>query len=141
MNSLLIAVLRPRVTEVVYVLDASAVLAAFFDEPGAEAVADRMDRALLCSVNYSEVVSKLVDRGTPAQQIVEIMGQLDVELVTADRELAMRAGLLRAETRGKGLSLGDRYCLALAASRNAVAVTADRAWADLDIGLSIEMVR
>jgi len=141
MNSLLIAVLRPRVTEVVYVLDASAVLVAFFDEPGAEAVADRMDRALLCSVNYSEVVSKLVDRGTPAEQIVEIMGQLDVELVTADRELAMRAGLLRAETRGKGLSLGDRYCLALAASRNAVAVTADRAWADLDIGLSIEMVR
>ena len=128
-------------TEVVYVLDASAVLAAFFDEPGAEAVADRMDGALLCSVNYSEVVSKLVDRGTPAEQIVEIMGQLDVELVTADRELAMRAGLLRAETRGKGLSLGDRYCLALAASRNAVAITADRAWADLDIGLSIEMVR
>ena len=141
MNSLLIAVLRPRVTEVVYVLDASAVLVAFFDEPGAEAVADRMDGALLCSVNYSEVVSKLVDRGTPAEQIVEIMGQLDVELVTADRELAMRAGLLRAESRGKGLSLGDRYCLALAASRNAVAVTADRAWADLDIGLSIEMVR
>jgi PIN domain nuclease of toxin-antitoxin system len=53
----------------------------------------------------------------------------------------MRAGLLRAGTRGKGLSLGDRYCLALAASRNAVAVTADRAWANLDIGLSIEMVR
>ncbi len=128
-------------TEVVYVLDASAVLAAFFDEPGAEAVAGRMDGALLCSVNYSEVVSKLVDRGTPAEQIVEIMGQLDVELVTADRELAMRAGLLRAETRDKGLSLGDRYCLALAASRNAVAVTADRAWEDLDIGLCIEVVR
>jgi ribonuclease VapC len=123
------------VTEVVYVLDASAVLAAFFVEPGAEAVADKMDGALLCSVSYSEVVSKLVDRGTPAEQIVEIMGQLDVELVTADRELAMKAGLLRAETRGKGLSLRDRYCLALAASRNAVAVTADRALAGLDIGL------
>lgn len=132
---------KPRVTESVYVLDASAVLAAFFDEPGADVVAERMDGALLCSVNYSEVVSKLVDRGTPAQQIAEIMEQLDVEVVLADRELAMRAGLLRAETRGMGLSLGDRYCLALAASRNAVAVTADRAWADLDIGLSIEMVR
>ena len=128
-------------TEAVYVLDASAVLAAFFDEPGAEAVADRMDGALLCSVNYSEVVSKLVDRGTPAEQIFEIMEQLDVEVVPADRELAMRAGLLRAETRGTGLSLGDRYCLALAASRDAVVVTADRAWAALDIGLSIEMVR
>jgi PIN domain nuclease of toxin-antitoxin system len=129
------------VTEVVYVLDASAVLAAFFDEPGAEAVAARMDGGLLCSVNYSEVVAKLVDRGAPAEQIVEIMAQLDVEVVPADRELAMRAGLLRAETRGKGLSLGDRYCLALAASRNAVAITADRAWAELGIGLPIELVR
>lgn len=85
-------------TEPVYVLDASAVLAAFFDEPGADVVAERMDGALLCSVNYSEVVAKLVDRGTPAEQIVEIMEQLDVEVVPADRELAMRAGLLRAET-------------------------------------------
>jgi hypothetical protein len=59
----------------------------------------------------------------------------------ADRELAMWAGRLRAETRGKGLSLGDRYCLARTASRNAVAVTADRASADLDISLSIELVR
>lgn len=127
--------------EPVYVLDASAVLVAFFDEPGADAVAQRMDGALMCSVNYSEVVAKLVVRGTPAEQIVEIMEQLDVELVMADRALAMRAGLLRAETRGTGLSLGDRYCLALAASRDAVAVTADQAWADLDLGLSIEMVR
>jgi len=134
-------VLKPRVTELVYVLDASAVLAAFFDEPGADVVAERMGGALLCSVDYSEVVAKLVDRGSPAEQIVEIMEQLDVEVVPADRELAMRAGLLRAETRGKVLSLGDRYCLALAASRNAVAVTADRDWAYLDIGLSIEMVR
>lgn len=116
-------------------------LAAFFDEPGADVVAGRMDGALLCSVNYSEVVAKLVDRGAPADQIVEIMEQLDVELVIADRDLAMRAGLLRAETRGKGLSLGDQYCLALAASRNAVAVSSDQAWANLNIGLSIEIVR
>lgn len=128
-------------TEPVYVLDASAVLAAFFDEPGADVVAERTDGALLRSVNYSEVVAKPVDRGTPSKQIVEIMEQLDVELVTADGELAMRSGLLCAKTRGEGLSLGDQYCLALAASRNAVAVTADHAWADLDFGLSIEMVR
>lgn len=118
-------------TEVVFVLDASAVLAVFFGEPGAEAVADRMEGALLCSVNYCEVVAKLVDPDTPAEQIVEIMEQLDVGVVPADRELAMRAGLLRAEARGKALSLGDQYRLALAASRNAVGVTADRAWADL----------
>lgn len=62
-------------------------------------------------------------------------------MVPTDSELAMRTGLLHAETRANGLSLGDRYCLALAASRNAIAQTADRAWADLDIGLPIEVVR
>jgi PIN domain nuclease of toxin-antitoxin system len=124
-----------------YVLDASAVLAAFFEEPGADAVAEKMSGALLCSVNYSEVVDKLVDRGIPTDQIVEIMGQLDVEVVPADSELAMRAGLLRAETPAKGLSLGGRYCLALAISRNAVALTADRAWTDLDLDLSIVFIR
>lgn len=128
-------------TDMVYVLDASAVLAAFFEEPGAGSVAEKMSGALFCSVNYSEVVSKLVDRGIPTDQIVEIMGQLDVEVVPADSELAMMAGLLRAKTRTKGLSLGDRYCLALAVSRNAVALTADRAWVDLEIGSPIEVIR
>ena len=74
-------------TEPVYVLDASAVLAAFFDEPGADVVAERMDGALLCSVNYSEVVAKLVDRGTPAEQIVEIMEQLLLNMNQVPAEL------------------------------------------------------
>ena len=92
-------------------------------------------------MNYSEVVAKLADCGTRAEQTVEIIEQLDAELLTAHRELAIGAGPLRAEARSKGLSLRDRYCLAQAASRNAVAVTADRAWADLDIGLPIELAQ
>jgi PIN domain nuclease of toxin-antitoxin system len=40
-----------------------------------------------------------------------------------------------------GLSLGDRACLALARMRRLPAVTADRAWARLDLGIAIELVR
>ena len=128
-------------TDKPYVLDASAVLAAFFDEPGADVVAERMNGALISAVNYSEVVAKLVDRGIPRDQIIEIMAQLDVDVVPADREQAVMAGMLRAETRAAGLSLGDRSCLALAISREGIALTADRAWADLDLEAVVEVVR
>ncbi len=128
-------------TDKPYVLDASAVLAAFFDEPGAEMVAERMNGALISAVNYSEVVAKLVDRGTPREQILEIMAQLDVDVVPVDRAQATTAGLLRAETRSAGLSLGDRACLALAQARDAVALTTDRAWSELELEVTVEVVR
>lgn len=128
-------------TDKTYVLDASAVLAAFFDEPGGEYVADRMSGALLSAVNYSEVVAKLVDRGTPGDQILEIMAQLDVDVVPVDRDQASTAGLLRGETRSAGLSLGDRMCLALAIGRNAIALTTDRQWGELDLNVAVELAR
>ena len=128
-------------TDTLYVLDASAVLAAFFDEPGADLVAERMTGALLSAVNYHEVVAKLVDRGTPRRDILDIMSQLDVEVVPVDREQATAAGLLRADTHDLGLSLGDRTCLALALTRRATAVTADKAWAELRLDLEVEVIR
>lgn len=124
-----------------YILDASALLCLLFEEDGAEQVAARLPGAMVSAVNYSEVVAKLVDRGMPADEIVPLMADLDVELVPVDRAQAEAAGLLRAATRARGLSLGDRACLALALGRGGVALTADRAWADLDAGVAIELVR
>ena len=138
---MLIVAPKQRVTDTIYILDASAILAAFFDEPGADRVAERLDGALLSAVNYHEVVAKLVDRGSPPQEILDIMSQLDVEIVPVDREQASAAGLLRAETRSAGLSLGDRACLALAIGRNATVLTTDKAWIGLNIDVVIEMVR
>lgn len=115
-------------TDAPVVLDASAVLAAFFNERGADRIVERMSGALLSTVNYAEVVAKLADCGTPAEQILEIMAQLDVKVVPVDREQATTAGLLRATTREAGMSLGDRACLALAILRGGVALTTDRAW-------------
>ncbi|KQM21196.1 twitching motility protein PilT [Sphingomonas sp. Leaf24] len=124
----------------VYVLDASAVLAAFFDEPGADVVADHMSGALMSAVNLSEVVAKLIDRGASPDQIAEIVAQLDIDIVPQDETQAMAAGLLRRETRSSGLSLGDRSCLALAIDRKAVALTGDRAWLSLAEPLGVEVL-
>lgn len=128
-------------TDAVYILDSSAVLAAFFAEPGADLVAERMNGALLSAVNHAEVVTKLVDRGIPREQIIEIMAQLDIDIVPFDREQATIAGLLRAATRTAGLSLGDRACLALAMSRKGVALTTDRVWTELEVDAVVELVR
>ena len=128
-------------TEKPVVLDASAVLAAFFDEPGADRIAEQMNGALMSAVNYGEVVAKLVDRGTPREKILEIMAQLDVEVIPADRDKATIAGLLRSETRASGLSLGDRSCPALAIVRNGVALTTDRAWASLELDVEVDVAR
>jgi ribonuclease VapC len=47
------------------VLDASALLALIFGEPGADKVADRIASCVLSTVNLSEVAAKMAERGTP----------------------------------------------------------------------------
>ncbi|MDP3523658.1 MAG: PIN domain-containing protein, partial [Hoeflea sp.] len=66
---------------------------------------------------------------------------LRFDVVPLDTETALLAGRLREATRGRGLSLGDRACLALAIRENAIALTADRNWADLDLPCKVELIR
>lgn len=123
------------------VLDASAVLARIWLEPGFERVAAVIDGACVSSVNVAEVVQKLVDRGVDDAAISEIMVGLTCRIEVFDATAGMRTGLLRRETRAAGLSLGDRACLALARRRGLPAMTADRAWADVDVGVEVVLIR
>jgi ribonuclease VapC len=94
-------------------------------------------RSLVSTVNYHEVVAKLVDRGMAAPAIGAAL-QLPIELIDFDEGQATAAGLLRATTRSCGLSAGDRACLALASTQALPALTADRAWTavpDADVAL------
>ncbi|MGB6548793.1 MAG: PIN domain-containing protein, partial [Xanthobacteraceae bacterium] len=50
------------------VLDSSAILAILNNEPGADAVEEMLDDALVSTVNYAEVVAKLVERGGTSAQ-------------------------------------------------------------------------
>ena len=122
-----------------HVLDSTALLVALFGEQGAERVDALLPNAAIGAVNLAEVVAKLQDRDVPDGEIERLLAELDV--VAFDRAQPMAAGRLRSATRVLGLSLGDRCCLALAAHRGAVAVTADRAWATLDLPVMVEVVR
>lgn len=113
------------------VYDASALLALLNAEPGAERVQALLDEddGAVASVNYTEVVAKLLDRGVVAAAAEEAWSSLRLPIHAVDAALAREAALLRPATRAQGLSLADRCCLALARSLdNASVVTADRAW-------------
>lgn len=123
------------------VLDASAVLVLLGDERGAAAVSRYVGSAVMGAVNHAEVVTKLVERGATPVEVQALLAGPAPTVVAFDRELAAQSGFLRAATRHLGLSLGDRACLALARHLLLPAVTADRTWQDLDVGVEVLLIR
>lgn len=123
-------------------LDASAILALLQGEPGASTVAEAMrSGAAVVSVNLSEVVAKLCDGGLSDEEIGQVLGELKLDVVAFDREDARLAGLLRRGTRGSGLSLGDRACLAVGVRRGLTVLTADAAWVGVVPGAHVIAIR
>jgi ribonuclease VapC len=47
---------------------------------------------------------------------------------------------LRPLKKARGLSLADRACLALSKRLN-IPIVADREWADLEVGVSVQLIR
>ena len=123
------------------ILDASAVLALLFEEPGAERVQPYVGSGSLSVVNYSEVVARLSEHGVAADMIDGEIDRASLTLLEFDRSIAQAAGLLRSITKDYGLSFADRACLATALAFDRPVVTADRAWARLNIGVTVETIR
>jgi ribonuclease VapC len=123
------------------VLDASAVLAFLNGELGGDVAARSFGDAKMSAVNAIEVGTKLMDGGMTFAAAWEAIDLLDIELVGLDIAMAATATQLRAKTKAAGLSLADRACLALATREGATAVTADRAWATLDLPCPVELIR
>lgn len=112
------------------VLDASALVALLLDEPGNARVWEpvRSGEALMCAANWAEVVGILGRVGLSARDVRKMLDELQIEVAPLDQALALAAGMMEAQTRPLGLSLGDRCCLALAERERATVLTADRAW-------------
>lgn len=127
----------------IYVLDASALLAWIQGEPGGDYVANLLTRECkLSTVSLAELVTKLLDNNhTAPQNLGRQLRTLGVEICAFTEAQAISAGLLRKQTRAKGLSLGDRACLSLATELQAVVLTGDKAWKELDLPIEIVDIR
>ncbi len=119
--------------EVGYQLDASALLAVMLNEPGHERVRALIDHSSIHTMNFAEVVGKLIRAGVPAEEARQSVEELQLD---TDEEFSLDqaadCGALIAETRKQGLSLGDCVCLTSAAWAGKVAVTAERRWQELE---------
>ena len=125
------------------VLDASAVLALLLGEPGGDRVKAVLDGATICAVNLAEIVSHYAKLGAGRSDIEALLRTLPMHVAPVDAALSYSAGMLRPITIEGGLSLGDRYCLALAQRENAMALTAERRWPPIAqvVGVRIELIR
>lgn len=125
-----------------FVLDASAILAILNREPGWETAAELVTPGCFVStVNLSEVVAKLRERGVSESDIEVELAGMDLEVILFSHAQAMDAGFLRPFTIAGGLSLGDRACLALARDLRLPALTGDGAWRAVDVGVEIRLFR
>jgi ribonuclease VapC len=124
-----------------FVLDASAFLAIIRGEPGADIASARLPGCIMSAVNMSEAMMRGLEKGSPLDLMRELLAAQQVSVVPFDDELAIAAALLRPATRHLGLSFADRACIATAVGHNATVVTADRAWATLDLPCPVELIR
>lgn len=127
------------------VLDASAILALLREEPGAHRVLEVIDGSYLPTANLAEVLSKHQDWGLGEAPVVAELRDLGCTFVPitvddAQVQARVRATDQRARVRGR-LSLADRLCLAVALRLELPALTADRAWAELDLGVDVRLIR
>lgn len=124
------------------VVDASALLAFLFKEPGHDQVGSAIDAgAVMSTVNLSEVLGRFARDGHDTGEILERLLASPITFVPFDQEHARRAAELLPATRPLGLSLGDRSCLALAQSRGTPALTADRVWLEAELGIEVLSIR
>lgn len=125
----------------VIVLDASAVVTLLQKEPGWEIVKGHFGASVISVVNLAETLSKYAEYGGDIDEAAALFAAVPIEVVPATLQQAIEAARLRVPTMPFGLSLGDRFCFALALERNLPVLTAEKVWDKVKVGVSVVRIR
>jgi len=124
------------------VFDASAILALLRGEPGSDTVAQYIGDGLISAVNFQEIIKELLRRGISIEASIEMTGALHLDVRPHRADDALAAAALYPATRHHGSGVGDRSCMALAIAERLPALTADQAWAKIEVAdLEVRLIR
>jgi len=110
---------------------------------GADRVRQKLSESGIGTVNLAEAAGRFARGGLPPESVEVLLERIPCAVIPPDRRTALLAGQWPPIVQRAGLSLGDRFCLALAKETNTVALTTDRRWSAVAglIGVQIELVR
>lgn len=124
-----------------YVLDASALVAFFRNEPGSENVRRNLANSVISTVNFSEVCARMLEQSMSLEQFNVTVGRLSLNVVPYEESTARIAASLKMPSRSFGLSHADRACLALGLEMQRPVLTGDRRLAEAPLGIDVLLFR
>jgi len=111
------------------VLDASIVIRFLNQEKGWEKILPILEgKVCMSSLNVTEFYTWCIrqEKGMSVGQ--EMIGEMDIQIIDFDSELAELATQIYLKTKPFGLSLGDRACLCTAKKMKSKVYTCDKIW-------------
>jgi ribonuclease VapC len=122
----------------VKVVDSSVVMAHMLDEPGGAVALASFVGARISSVNAAEVYSKFAKAGVGPDLTAGRLARMGLTVIDASEHHARLAAALQDRP---GLSLGDRFCIALGQALGWPVLTADRIWGRMSLPVPVELIR
>ena len=122
-------------------LDASCILAWVFDEQGATKVEAKLSTAYITSVNISEVIDRLHNRGDDGFGLVQDLVSHGLTVVPFALPHLGSLHILYSALNGAKISLGDRCALTYGIHQEMDIWTSDRMWAKLVLPTKVTLIR
>lgn len=123
-----------------FVLATSALLAMMQDAPGGSLVGVKLHHSAISALNLSEVLDYCHSQDIQIEGMVDDLLALGLEIHPFSTEDAATVATLTSKLLRPELSLADRACLVLARRLGIPALTADRSWKNLDLGIQIRVL-
>jgi ribonuclease VapC len=123
------------------VLDASALVAAAMRERGADKVVAALASAVVAAPNWAEMLDVIRKLGGDPQVAIQSFKSEGVTVEAVTEDDAEAVARLARNTANRDLSLGDKFCLAVAERLERPAYTSDQSWAQAKTKAKVVMIR